>query len=112
MDDIIYEDVNPTLIENATVQKLLRNGEHQAYYITPNAGYVLHDNTHDYEDADGNKFLGYRTDTASCGADYDFSVNPRGFRAYKEEDAPAEGNTDEATEADYQAALRAMGVDV
>ena len=109
---ITYEDINPTLIENTTMQKLIRAGTHQAYYITPNSGYVLHDSTHDYEDAEGNCHPGYRATTASCGADYDFATNPRGFHAYKEGDEPAEIYADEASDEDYQAALRSMGVDV
>ena len=110
MANITYEDVNPTLIENTTMQKLLRDGVHQAYYITPIVGYVLHDNTYDYTDIDGNYVLGYRTATASCGANYDFTANPRAFCTYKEGNEPADINDVEATEADYQNSLRDMGV--
>ena len=87
---ITYEDVNPTLIANTTMQKLLRDGVHQVYYITPNDGYVLHDNAFDFEDVDGNQFLGYRRTTASCAASYDFIANPRQFYAVPEGEVPAD----------------------
>ena len=87
---ITKEDVNPTLIPNTTMQKVFRDGTHTVYYITPNAGYVLHDSAFDFEDMDGNQFLGYRTTTASCAANYDFAVNPRQFFAVPENEVPAD----------------------
>ena len=63
-----------TLLENTTMQKVFINEVHKQYYITPNDGYVLHDNSYDsYEEYDengngiGEPILGYRTSTASCG---------------------------------------------
>lgn len=48
------------------------------------------------------------------GIRYSEAIDPAEFdRQYTETDEPIEGEaTDEATEADYQAALRDMGVDV
>ena len=92
---ITYENVTPSLIENTTMRKLLRDGVHQAYVISPVDGYVLHDNARDWTDNDpvtGEEILyrGYTTGTASCGANYDFVTNPREFYAVPEADVPAD----------------------
>ena len=83
---ITYEDLNPSFVENTTMQKVFRDGVHRTYYITPLEGYFLHDKTMDDEELDpetmmptGNILLGYRTATASCAANYDFVANPREF---------------------------------
>lgn len=87
---ISYEDVNPTLIPNTTMRKLLSNGVHITYNITPNPGYVLHDKDYDYPDEDGNLILGYRTTMASCRYDYDFVANPNEFYTVPESEVPAD----------------------
>ena len=47
------------------------------------------------------------------GVRYSEAVDPADLnREYTETDEPIEGYTDEATDADYQAALREMGVSV
>lgn len=47
------------------------------------------------------------------GVRYDEAIDPAELdRQYTETDEPIEGYTDEANEADYQAALREMGVEV
>ena len=47
------------------------------------------------------------------GVRYDEAIDPAELnRQYTETDEPIEITTDEATEADYQAALREMGVEV
>ena len=47
------------------------------------------------------------------GVRYAEAIDPVGFgRQYTETDEPIEGYSAEATEVDYQAALRNMGVDV
>lgn len=92
------EIVNPTLIPNTTMQKYIDNdGVFRAYYITPNEGYVLHDKSYDEEVIDevtlqptGEIKLGYRTSTASCGANYDFVANPREFYTVPITDVPAD----------------------
>lgn len=82
------ENLIPTLIENTTMLKVFNdNGNLRNYRITPNAGYVLHDKGLDNVifDEEGNEtgeiILGYRTSTASVGANYDFTVNEREFYA-------------------------------
>lgn len=90
-----YEDVNPTLIENTSMQKIFINDVHKQYSITPNEGYVLHDNAYDvWYDIEGNELTepikGYRRTTATCGANYDFVANPREFYAVPENEVPAD----------------------
>lgn len=93
---ITREDLIPTLIENTTMQTVFNNGKHVGYEITPNDGYVLHDTVWDVPvyDEEGNEtgeiVLGYRTYTASVGANYDFDANPRGFYAVLESSVPAD----------------------
>lgn len=82
-----YELVtDPTkTIPNATVYKGYADGTFRVYTIEPNDGYVLHDTNYDtveYEvdEETGNvieisRILGYRTTTASCGYNYDFSTS-------------------------------------
>jgi hypothetical protein len=74
-----YEDVIPTLIPNTTMQKKLNDGVFLVYAITPNEGYVLHDNAYDFSEPDPETggiipLIGYRTTTATCAAAYDFST--------------------------------------
>lgn len=73
-----YEDVIPTLIPNTTMQKRLNNGVQTTFIITPNDGYVMHDNAYDFpifdEFDNETMVLGYRTTTASVAAAYDFST--------------------------------------
>ena len=73
-----YENVIPTLIPNTTMQKRLNNGVQTTYLITPNDGYVLHDNGYDFpifdEEYNETIMLGYRTTTATVAAAYDFST--------------------------------------
>lgn len=93
-----YEAVNPSLIENATMQKYINGkGEHTAYTITPIDGYVLHDKGMDdpiYDEETGEPTgevtLGFRRSTASCGVNYDFVANPREFYAVPESSVPAD----------------------
>lgn len=74
-----YEDVTPSLIPNTTMQKGFYNGDHLVYTITPNEGYVLHSKTGDFYDIDPETNeptilkLGFSTNSASCGANYDFT---------------------------------------
>lgn len=88
-----------TLIPNTTMVKRYRNGTFLVYYITPNEGYVLHDNALDvYEDFDelGNPIgepiaIGLTGGMCSVGASYDFDVNSRGFYAIPSNQLPADG---------------------
>lgn len=85
-----YELVEPTLIENTTTRKYINSsGVFRAYYITPNEGYVLHDNALDWYETNPETHerelkLGYTGGTASCASTYDFEVNPREFYAVLE----------------------------
>ena len=70
---IIYIPMEETLLENTSMELGTENGLAKKYRITPNEGYVLHDNSYDaYADYDengngiGEPILGYRTATASC----------------------------------------------
>lgn len=95
-----YEDLNPTLIENTTMQKTLLNGVHRSYRITPISGYVLHDKSLDFAiDFEGVDIRqGYTTATCTCGANYDFAANPREFFAVLADSVPSDqifgGDTD------------------
>jgi hypothetical protein len=70
---IIYTPMEETLLENTSMELGAENGIAKKYRITPNEGYVLHDNRYDnYAEYDeegnpiGELVLGYRTSTASC----------------------------------------------
>lgn len=83
-----YEDLNPTFIENTTMQKGYMDGVFKIYSITPNEGYVLHDQLLDFVEIDpengepvGEVILGYYDGTRTVGANYDFVANPREFYA-------------------------------
>lgn len=91
-----YEEVNPPIIENTIMQMRLRDGVDFQYMITPSKGYVLHDKNYDdtmMDEMTGEIItvaLGYRTSTATCGANYDFVANPREFYAVPENEVPAD----------------------
>ena len=75
----IYEDVTPSLIPNTTTQKGFYNGNHLTYVITPLDGYVLHAKGRDFVEVDPETNeeictkLGFSSNSASCGANYDFT---------------------------------------
>lgn len=91
-----YENVNPTLIENTTMQKYINsNGVFLAYYITPIDGYVIHDKAADwteFDDVTGEEVtkLGYKRGMVTCAASYDFVANPREFFTVPEDTVPAD----------------------
>lgn len=92
---MIFEDVIPSPIENARVQQMVRDGVRRSFYITPNEGYVLHDNARDWTEIDPVTMeeiskLGYTTGTASCGPTYDFTENPREFYTVLASEVPAD----------------------
>ena len=91
---ITHEDVNPTLLANTTMQKRLFDGVAKQYLITPNDGYVLHDNRYDVPVFDeitgeetGEVILGYRTSTASCTI-AQFNANTYEFYAVPIDEVP------------------------
>jgi hypothetical protein len=77
---ITYEPLNPPIIENTVMRKLLLDGVLRTYRIAPAEGYVLHDKAWDSPvlDDEGNEtgeaILGYQVGEASCGFNYDFST--------------------------------------
>jgi hypothetical protein len=92
---ITYENVIPTLIENTTMQMRRSDGVATNYTITPVSGFVLHDKGRDWPDEDpetGEETikLGFTRGTATCGANYDFTANPREFYAVPENEVPAD----------------------
>lgn len=86
-----YEPMD-TLIPNTTMVKgINEEGIHKNYRITPNEGYVLHDNASDYYDIDPETgmesdvvVLTYYTGMCSCGKNYDFDNTTiiDGYTAY------------------------------
>ena len=84
MAEITYEEVNPSPIKNTLIKKMFSDKDHIRYTITPNAGYVLHDNELDeYTEYDengngrGDIILGFYEGTRTLKNDYDFLKNPR-----------------------------------
>lgn len=93
MDEM--QNVIPSLIENTTMQLRVVDGVPKSYWITPVSGYVLHDKANDYADLDPITMteipkLGFARGTVSCGANYDFTENPREFYAVPENSVPAD----------------------
>ena len=87
--ETIFEKVIPSHIPNTTMQKVFRDGVHRQYYITPNEGYVLHDNAVEFPDIDPETgeevtLFNYYTGMCSCGASYDFDNTTviDGYTAY------------------------------
>lgn len=98
-----YEDVTPPIIANTIMRKRFIDGVFKVYTIKPVDGYVLHDNTLDYEaidpvvggplfDENGEVVMleGYASGEKTCAANYDFVANPRGFYAKLESEVPAD----------------------
>lgn len=75
-----WEDVNPTLIPNTTMQKRLRDGVGTLYKIVPIEGYVLHDKGRDcpIEDPDTYEQIGtrrgYTKMGTTCAINYNFDT--------------------------------------
>lgn len=83
---IVYKDISPAPIENTVMTAVHRDGVHMVTRICPIPGFVLHDQAGSWEDPETHeKIEAYYTGTCSCGADYDFTANPRGFYAVREE---------------------------
>ena len=86
---IVYKDISPAPIENTVMTEVHRDGVHMVTRIIPMPGFVLHDKAGDWEDPETReKFQAYYTGSCSCGADYDFTANPRGFYAVKADAVP------------------------
>lgn len=74
---IDYESMD-TFIPNTTMEKMITDGRLNAYRITPDYGYVLHDRELDTPEVDefgvptGGTVLGYYPMRRTCAAGYDF----------------------------------------
>jgi hypothetical protein len=94
---IIYSPMAETLLENTSMKLGVDSvtGQPKKYEITPNEGYVLHDNRYDTPvfDENGNEtgdvILGYRTSSASCSI-AQFNSNYYEFYAVPIDDVPAD----------------------
>ena len=80
------EVMSTPLIPNTTMVKRFADGVLKAYKITPNEGYVLHDNVGEYEELDGTYIYQFASYMCSCGANYDFDNTSTvlGYTAYGE----------------------------
>lgn len=100
---VTYEDVTPPIIANTIMKKRLYDGVFKQYTIKPIEGYVLHDNTLDYQTADpetgeplfdenGNELItqGFASGEKTCAATYNFVTNPREFFTVPESSVPAD----------------------
>lgn len=92
---VTYEDVTPSFIANTIMRKRFYDGVHTQYTIKAVDGYVLHDKGRDWPDEDpetGEEIwkLGFTRGTTTCGANYDFTANPREFYALLESEVPAD----------------------
>lgn len=94
--DYVYEEVNPSLIENTKLEKVLRDGvNHIQYRIQALPGYVLHDSRLDWEDIDPETRepvfrRGYTRGRKTFAASYDFAANPFEFYAVPDDSVPAD----------------------
>ena len=93
--EIVREKVTPTPIPNTNVFSAFVNGVHRQYEITPNNGYVLHNNVRDWkhiapETGEETFYRGYSTSSSSVHASYNFSENPNEIYAVPADSVPAE----------------------
>ena len=93
--EIVREEVTPTPISNTTVVKVFVNGVHRQCEITPNDGFVLHNNVRDWKDinletGEATSYCGYSRSTSSVSASYDFTENPNELYAVPADSVPAE----------------------
>lgn len=65
---VIYEQLENTLIKNTKMEKVIINGEHKAYKIQPEEGYIIHNKFFDSTDT-----LCYRKTQTTVSVDYDFT---------------------------------------
>lgn len=64
------------MIENTTIEKYTNKRGRSVYFITPNEGFLLHDNRLDYEDLErGTITKGYTSGSVSVPSNYNFEEN-------------------------------------
>lgn len=84
--------------ENTTMEAYYNtSNELVSYFIIPNEGYVLHDNSYDFEVLDeetlqptGEIKLGYIDYSVNVYHNYDFTANPRQIYAVLKSSVPAD----------------------
>lgn len=101
----VYVDVIPTLLENTTMTKRVTDGVDKTYQITPNEGYLLHDNRADEPnyDEEGNVVsvtLRYKSSTSTCTI-AQFNNNTFDIYAVPEDSVPADSILNEP-ESDHE----------
>ena len=89
--NISYDEVKPTLIEHTTMERILFDGVHQNYKITPDKGYKIHVKGRDDDSEDPvtgvkNHKLGYTEGVVTCPASYNFEENPQELYAVLKEE--------------------------
>ena len=79
---LVKEKIIPSLIENATVNKIYVNGVHTQYEIVPDEGFKLHDARLDSEEFDeetleptGKIIEGFTRAFITVAGTYDFKLN-------------------------------------
>ena len=93
--EIVREEVTPTPIPNTKVVNAFVNGVHRQYEITPNDGFVLHNNVRDWthinpDTMEETFYRGYSQSSSSVSANYDFTENPNELYAVPVDSVPAE----------------------
>ena len=80
---VVREKIIPSILPNATVNKIYVDGEHTQFEIIPDKGFKLHDARLDTEEFDeetleftGNIIKGFKTKGVTVRYDYDFDSNP------------------------------------
>lgn len=68
---ITREQTTPR-IANTDMWKLFNDGNHIGYAIKAVDGYVLHDNSFDFVDPNGEKTMGFKETESTVGVGYDF----------------------------------------
>ena len=88
--------IEPSPIQNATVQEILKNNGLYAYSIRPVEGYVLHDSRVDEEVVDpvtyegtGEFIPGFLNGMCTVKSDYDFNDIEKGTYSYTDENGEA-----------------------
>lgn len=87
----VYEEIIPTLITNAKVEKIIFNDVHNGYRIQANDGYVLHDSRIDEYEYDmmgnpvGNPILRFKLGSTTVNKNYDFTDVVNGTYTYTDE---------------------------
>lgn len=80
---VVREKIIPSILPNATVNKIYVDGVHTQFEIVPDEGFKLHDARLDTEEFNegtfeftGNIIKGFKTKGVTVRYDYDFEKNP------------------------------------